>query len=97
MRRHDNLPLPWISCLWCDYKDKVARDLEYHFLEKHKDRLYKMKVTREIILRDSTWTKDPFYWMYGTLEYRLYKAIYLTKRKSDFKEHVSKRENKIGG
>lgn len=32
--------LLWIECLWCDYSDCVLRDLEWHFLEKHKIKLY---------------------------------------------------------
>lgn len=78
----EDLPLPYVKCLWCDYRDKVERDLEYHFLEKHKDRLYKIKVSPHERRQDSVWTKDPFSWMYDDIEYRLYKAVKLAKRKS---------------
>ena len=78
----EDLPLPYVKCLWCDYRDKVERDLEYHFLEKHKDRLYKMKASPQERRQDRVWTQDPFSWMYDDIEYRLYKAIRLSKRKT---------------
>ena len=78
----EDLPLPSIKCHWCDYSDKVERDLEYHFLEKHKDRLYKMKVSPQERRQDPVWTQDPYSWMYDDIEYRLYKAIRLAKRKT---------------
>ena len=74
--------LPSIKCLWCDYSDKVERDLEYHFLEKHKYRLYKMKASPHERRQNPIWTQDPFSWMYDDIEYRLYKAIRLNKRKT---------------
>jgi hypothetical protein len=75
------LPLHTTRCLWCDYTDKVERDLEWHFLEEHRDRLYKMKADDEERRLDPVWTKDSFSWMYSNLDYRLYKAVKLAKRK----------------
>jgi hypothetical protein len=82
--KKENLPLPWLKCPWCDYRDKVERDLEWHIIENKKCRirLYKMKVAVGERLRDPGWTRDPFSWMYSDLEYRLYKAVKLAKRKS---------------
>jgi hypothetical protein len=75
--------LPWIKCLWCNYNDCVVRDLEWHFLDKHRDRLYKIKVSPEIRRKDPVWIQDPFSWMYDDMVYRLYKASRLAKRKSE--------------
>jgi hypothetical protein len=78
----DDLPLPSIKCLWCKYEDKVERDLEWHILEQHKKRLYQMKATLKERHHDPVWTRDPFSWIYTDVEYRLYKAVRLAKRKS---------------
>ena len=75
----DDLPLPSIRCLWCEYEDKVERDLEYHFLQNHKKRLYQMKAP--LYERKKVWSHDPFSWMYSDIEYRLYKAVKLAKLK----------------
>jgi len=40
--RKEDLSLPWIKCLWCDYQDKIVRDLERHFLENHRRELYQL-------------------------------------------------------
>ena len=53
--KKEDLPLPSIKCLWCPYEDKIVRDLEWHFLEKHKDRLYQMKAPLEERKRDPVW------------------------------------------
>ena len=37
--KKEDYQLPWIKCIWCNYKDKVERDLGWHFLEKHKYQL----------------------------------------------------------
>jgi hypothetical protein len=48
----EDLLLPWIKCLWCNYKDKVERDLGWHILEKHKYQLRKLG--------------DDYYFLYNT-------------------------------
>jgi len=68
--KKEDLPLPSIRCIWCPYEDKVVRDLEWHFLEKHKDRLYQMKLRGYSHIH-------PYY----TMEYRAEKAANLAKRK----------------
>ena len=82
--KKEDLPLPWIKCPWCDYKDKVERDLEYHILDNKKCRirLYKMKVSAGERRRDPVWTRDPYSWVYDDTEYRLYKAMRLAMKKS---------------
>jgi len=69
--KKEDLPLPWIKCPWCDYKDKIQCDLEWHILENKKCRirLYKMKISLEERKRDLEWNKDPSSWMYDSNEY----------------------------
>jgi hypothetical protein len=73
----EDLPLPWIKCLWCDYKDKVERDLEWHILEtpQCKTRLYKMKVP------DDEYNVESYAWSHSDIESRLARAVKLSKRK----------------
>jgi hypothetical protein len=40
----EDLPLPWITCLWC-YRDKIEFDLSLHFLEEHKKELLKLPIS----------------------------------------------------
>jgi len=73
----EDLPLPWLKCLWCDYKDKVERDLERHILDspKCKTRLYKMKVP------DDEYNIESYAWSHSDIESRLARAVKLAKRK----------------
>lgn len=43
----EDLPLPWINCLWCSYRDKIEWDLSLHFLEEHKIELRKLRISFE--------------------------------------------------
>jgi hypothetical protein len=94
--KKEDLPLPEIQCPWCDYKDKIERDLERHILDNRdcRIRLYKLKVEVGERLNDPVWTREPFSWMYDNndydglhdnTEYRLYKAMKLARRKSGMK------------
>jgi hypothetical protein len=83
--RKEHLPdsiWPWIKCLWCDYRDKLPRDLEWHFIEEHKDRLYRIKIESNERASDAEWTQNPYLWMYSNLEYILSKLAELAKIKS---------------
>ena len=91
-RQHDDLPLPIIKCSWWQYKDKVARDLELHFLEKHKSQLYRLEVSPEIRKQDTDWTRDPYSWMYNDMEYRLYKATKIVKLQSGINKETSQKK-----
>jgi hypothetical protein len=73
--KKDDLPLPWIQCLWCDYQDKIERDLEWHFLEKHKSRLNKMMIPADEYYIDSFALSNC-----SDIECRLQKATKLAKR-----------------
>lgn len=35
----ENLNLPWIRCLFCDYQNKIEFDLSLHILEEHRRKL----------------------------------------------------------
>ena len=87
-----DLPLPFIKCTWCQYQDKVARDLERHFLEKHRSQLYRLEVSPSIRKQDVDWIRDPYSWMYDDMEYRLYKATRTAKQQSGInKEGLQKK------
>ena len=43
----EDLPLPWIICLWCSYRDKIEFDLSLHFLAEHKKEVMKLKISFE--------------------------------------------------
>ena len=43
----EDLPLPWITCLWCRYRDKIEFDLSLHFLEEHKKEVMKLQISFE--------------------------------------------------
>jgi hypothetical protein len=73
--KKEDYPLPWIKCLWCDYRDKVERDLEWHFLEEHRSRLNKM------IIPANEWYITSYAWSYSDVESRLQRAVKLAKRK----------------
>jgi hypothetical protein len=80
-----DLPLPWIKCLWCDFWDKVERDIEWHFLEKHSDKKRGHNELFEDIKfsryeRRQAWKHDPFSFMYSSLDYTLEKAVKLAKK-----------------
>ena len=42
--RKEDLPLPWITCLWCSYRDKIEWDLSLHFIEEHKSKVLKLPI-----------------------------------------------------
>lgn len=76
--KKEDLSLPEIQCPWCDYKDKVERDLEWHILESPqcKTRLYKMKVP------DDEYSVQSYAWSHSDIESRLARAVRLAKRKT---------------
>lgn len=78
----DALRLPWINCLWCDYRDKIEFDLSLHFLEKHKKELLAIPITRQERVAVKILSGDPFAFLEGPMEYRLDKAVAMAKIKS---------------
>jgi hypothetical protein len=76
-----DLPLPWIRCLWCSYADKIERDLEWHFLENHRTQLYRGIIVTSVERKRAS-RNDPFLFMYNNIEYILEKAVKLSKQKS---------------
>jgi sarcosine oxidase delta subunit len=80
------LKLPWIRCLWCNYRDKIEFDLSLHFLESHKAELMTIPITRRERLAAKALIKDPaarfFAKFESPMEYRLDKAVSIAKQKS---------------
>lgn len=73
--RKEDLPdslWPWIKCVWCEYRDRLPRDLQWHFIEKHKNKLYDL---------DESYHLDPSYSLHD-IESTLDKALDIAKRKS---------------
>lgn len=73
--RTEDLPLPWINCLWCGYRDKIAFDLSLHFLEEHLEELLAIPITRRERLAAKTLSGDWFARFESPMEYRLDKAL----------------------
>jgi len=84
--RKEDLPLPWIRCLLCNYRDKIEFDLSLHFLEEHKKQLMAIPITRKERLAAKALIKDPcarfFAKFESPMEYRLDKAVKIAKEKS---------------
>ncbi len=82
----EDLPLPWIKCLWCDYRDKIERDLEWHILEKHTDKKHgHNELFQPFKFSDhgtKAWKHDSFSFMHSSLDARLEKAVKLAKKYS---------------
>ena len=78
--KKEDLPLSRIKCLWCEYRDKVERDLSWHFLEHHRDKLYQIVIPSVEYKRLQQ--KDPFYYLYGRTEHILDEAVRLAKLES---------------
>lgn len=80
------LKLPWIQCLWCNYKDKIEFDLSLHFLEDHKDELLAIPITRRERIAAKALLKDPYARFFAKfespMEYRLDKAVEMAKQKA---------------
>ena len=76
------LKLPWIKCLWCDYRDKIEFDLSLHFLEKHKNELMTIPITRQERLAAKVLSGDWFAKFERPMEFRLDKAVKMAREKS---------------
>jgi len=77
-KNRENLPLPWIKCYWCSYKNKVVHDLQRHFLENHRYQVSRIEISN--IERRRIAERDPFYFMYDVIEFKLDKAAANCKR-----------------
>lgn len=67
----ENLSLPWIRCLFCNYKDKIEWDLAQHVFERHRAKV----VALPIYSKDRKYTKalsGDFYARFeSAIEFRL--------------------------
>jgi hypothetical protein len=79
----EDLPLPWIYCLWCSYRDKIAFDLSLHFLEEHKEELLAIPITRRERLAAKALSGDWYTRFESPMEYRLDKAVGFAQQKSE--------------
>jgi hypothetical protein len=79
----EEIKLPWINCLWCDYRDKIEFDLSLHFLQEHKEGLLAIPITRKERLAAKALSGDWFARFESPMEYRLDKAVKLAKEKGD--------------
>ena len=63
---------PWVKCVWCSYRDRLPRDLQWHFIEKHKSKLYNLDPVNHL---------DPSYSLHD-IEESLDKALNIAKKKT---------------
>jgi hypothetical protein len=82
----EEIKLPWISCLFCSYRDKNEFDLSLHMLESHKRKLLHLQISYRdhANLRQS----DPFARFSARIEYRLDKAVEVAKRRGQLDRAV---------
>lgn len=85
----EDIPLPWISCLWCDYRDKIEFDLAQHMNEKHrgnKDSIDDGLMQIPIDPKDRKTTKalsgDFFARFESAIEFRLDVAVEMAKEEN---------------
>ncbi|MGC2426248.1 MAG: hypothetical protein WA421_04375 [Nitrososphaeraceae archaeon] len=76
----EELKLPWIKCLWCNYRDKIEFDLSLHFLEEHRDKLLAIPITRRERSAAKALSPDWFTRFEDPMEYRLDKAVTMAKQ-----------------
>jgi hypothetical protein len=81
--RTEDLPLPWINCLWCDHGDKIAFDLSLHFLEEHLEELLAIPITRRERLAAKALRGDWYARFESPMEYRLDKAVRMACQKTE--------------
>ena len=79
--RKDELKLPWINCLFCDYRDKIEFDLSLHMLEFHREDLLRLPIYRRERKAEKKMSGN-FYALFEVpMEYRLDRAVEMAKRK----------------
>ena len=74
--------LPWIQCLWCDYRDKVEFDLSLHMLDGHKQKLLQLPIYSSRRKRTKALSGDFFARFEGSMEFRLDVAVELAKEEN---------------
>jgi hypothetical protein len=82
------LNIPWIRCLWCNYRDKIEFDLSLHMLEKHgpgkftDQKLLKLEIFGSDRKRTKTLSGDFFARFEGAIEFRLDVAVEMAKEEN---------------
>ena len=82
------IKLPWIRCLWCNYRDKIDFDLSLHFLEQHKKKLLAIPITIRERKAAKILAGDWFAIFEGPMEYRLDKSVDMEKNQGQAHGHV---------
>lgn len=78
----EEIHLPWIQCLWCDYKDKIEFDMSLHFLEKHKEMLLGLPITSKDRKITKALSGDFFARFESAIEFRLDVAVEMAKKEN---------------
>ena len=82
------IKLPWIRCLWCNYRDKIEFDLSLHMLEKHgpgkfaDHKLMQLEIFASDRKRTKTLSGDFFARFEGAIEFRLDIAVGMAKEEN---------------
>jgi len=82
------IKLPWIRCLWCNYRDKIEFDLSLHMLEKHgpgkfaDHKLLKLGIFGSDRKRTKTLSGDKCARFEGAIEFRLDVAVEMAKEEN---------------
>jgi sarcosine oxidase delta subunit len=82
------LKIPWIRCLWCNYRDKIEFDLSLHMLEKHgpdkfaDHKLLQLEIFGSDRKRTKTLSGDKFARFEGAIEFRLDVAVEMAKEEN---------------
>ncbi len=84
----EEIPLPWVKCLWCDYRDKIDFDLSLHFLEQHKKKLLAIPITNRERKAAKILAGDWFAIFESPMEYRLDKAVNMAKKQGQGQGNV---------
>jgi hypothetical protein len=79
------LNVPWIRCLFCNYRDKIAFDLSLHILEVHKQKLLQVPISAKY-RTETNQIKEPYARYFskfeGSMEFRLDIAIEMAKEEN---------------
>lgn len=77
--RTEDLPLVWIQCLWCKYRNKIEFNLSLHMLERHREKLSQLPVYSSHRKRTKAMSGNFFARFEGAIEFRLDVAVEMAK------------------
>ena len=82
------IKVPWLKCIWCNYRDKIEFDLSLHMLEKHgpgkfaDHKLLKLEIFGSDRKRTKTLSGDKFAKFEGDIEFRLDVAVEMAREQN---------------